>query len=117
MRSKSLAVFIEYPGVPILSALGDRLLSEYGMPKGDPDGDWYDRQLFKWAKDHPEVVDRTVKRTTRHLFEETFGWSESEQISVEENIMKAPIADILNHASLISRAPDDYATMYAKYTE
>lgn len=116
-RSKALAIFYEYAGVPILSALGERLHHFYGEPTAAPTGDWYEQQIFRWAEANPHRQDRAVCWNSRCLFDDIFGWPPLEQIELEAYIKSAqtPVSKILHHPAIAARVPQEWVDYHVAH--
>lgn len=114
--SKALSLFYECPGVPILSALGERLLREHPITKKTRlSGDWYEEQLFEWARRNPTRQSRCVGIESRDLFCETFGWSVAEQVELEEHFRVCPYHLVLDHYIIESRVDPVYRDYFLRY--
>jgi hypothetical protein len=114
-KSKALSAYHEYPGVPVLSVLGERLLAHYGSTNRPISEDWYENQLFEWIAQNPGGRDRTITYDSRVLFENTFSWPIADQLAVEQHIMHSPIDSIFDHDVFHSRVDPIYRDCYFRY--
>jgi len=116
--SKALSFFHEYRGVPMLHAVGDRLISHYGTTlTGDFIGDWYERQIMEWEATHRAEGDavRYVAEESRALFQQIFGITIAEQISYEIHVAECSIAEVFDHPSVRSRIPQAHVDFFSAY--
>lgn len=85
--SKALSCCVEYRGVPILQALGQRLLKEYPTGKLVVT-DWWDRQMLTLSKPYTPIE---ITDQARNMFEKMFGWNHVRQVEFESFLKECPL--------------------------
>lgn len=100
--SKALSCAVEYRGVPILQALGQRLLREYPQGKFICT-DWYERQLFE--HDHPSDP-IPITEDARNMYFQMFNIDGPTQEMAERWFETCPTDEIFCNPYIV--VPDEF---------
>jgi hypothetical protein len=112
LRAKGLSLLHQYPGAPIIQSLAKYIIRcTDGMRYKFP-GEWTNWQIKHFD---PKPVEKPVGFRTRMLMERKFGYSLSEQLSIEAYFDSCKEIKPINHWSIYDHCSSDQKEYYSRF--